>query len=86
MALRRLQGDVGGDGCRISRPSINVPVLIVAGLGDKIVSVGAMEAMAGELRAGALAILPGARHELMMERDSLREQFWAAFDAFVPGS
>jgi lysophospholipase len=67
-------------------PSINVPVLIVAGLGDKIVSVGAMEAMAGELRAGALAVLPGARHELMMERDSLREQFWAAFDAFVPGS
>ncbi len=29
--------------------------------------------------------MPGGRHELMMERDAMREQFWAAFDAFVSG-
>jgi lysophospholipase len=28
----------------------------------------------------------GARHELMMEQDRYRVQFWAAFDAFVPGT
>jgi lysophospholipase len=27
----------------------------------------------------------GSRHEILQERDSIREQFWAAFDAFVPG-
>jgi lysophospholipase len=27
-----------------------------------------------------------AEHEIMMEQDRLRQQFWAAFDAFVPGS
>jgi lysophospholipase len=31
-------------------------------------------------------VIPGARHELLMERNSLRELFWAAFDAFIPGS
>ena len=29
---------------------------------------------------------PGARHEILMEQDRYRDQFWAAFDAFVPGS
>jgi lysophospholipase len=31
-------------------------------------------------------LIPGARHELMMERDVYAGQFWAAFDAFVPGA
>jgi lysophospholipase len=30
--------------------------------------------------------VPGALHEVMQERDGLRARFWAAFDAFVPGS
>ena len=28
----------------------------------------------------------GAEHEVLMERDAVREQFWAAFDAFIPGT
>ena len=67
-------------------PSIGIPTLVMIGMMDRVVSVGAAEMLAEELRAGALVILPGARHELMMERDAVREQFWAAFDAFVPGS
>ena len=31
-------------------------------------------------------VIPGARHEILMEREAIREQFWAAFDAFIPGS
>jgi lysophospholipase len=31
-------------------------------------------------------VIPGARHEILMERDAIRAQFWAAFDAFIPGS
>ncbi len=38
------------------------------------------------LRAGSHLVIPGARHEILMEQDRYREQFWAAFDAFVPGT
>lgn len=64
---------------------ISVPALVVAGMLDGVVSVRSIEAMTAELRTGTLILIPGARHELLMERETLREQFWAAFDAFVPG-
>lgn len=66
--------------------TIQVPILMVAAGHDEVASVPAIEALSGALRAGAHVVVPGARHELMMERDALRELFWAAFDAFVPGS
>ena len=34
---------------------------------------------------GSALVLPTARHEILMESDAIRAQFWAAFDAFVPG-
>ena len=67
-------------------PGIKLPALMVGGSLDQVVSPRAIEALAGELRAGGQVVIAGARHELMMERDTLREQFFAAFDAFVPGS
>jgi lysophospholipase len=67
-------------------PSIKVPVLAVSSALDIVVSVRAIETLAAELRAGAQVAISGARHEVMMEREQIREQFWAAFDAFVPGT
>jgi lysophospholipase len=67
-------------------PSIKAPILIVAAALDRIVSVRAIERLAGELRAGAQVVISGSQHEVLQERDAIREQFWAAFDAFVPGS
>ncbi len=46
----------------------------------------AIEAFASRLKAGHFITLPQARHDLLMERDVFRSQFWAAFDAFVPGA
>jgi lysophospholipase len=66
-------------------PRIRVPVLMLAAGDDQIVVSKAVEALAVRLRAGSQIVLRGARHEIMQERDSIREQFWAAFDAFVPG-
>jgi lysophospholipase len=66
--------------------SIRHPLLIVAAGADTIVSTPAIEEFAIRLRAGSHLILPGARHELLMEQDRFRDQFWAAFDAFVPGA
>lgn len=65
---------------------IRLPVLIVAAGADPVCATPAIERFAARLKAGHAIVLPGARHEILMERDSIREDFWAAFDAFVPGS
>jgi len=65
---------------------IRHPMLIVAAGADAIVSTRATEEFAIRLRAGSHLVLPGAKHEILMEQDRLRSQFWAAFDAFVPGT
>jgi lysophospholipase len=65
---------------------IRQPILIVAAGQDQIVSTPAIDEFAIRLRAGSHLIVPGARHELLMEQDRYRGQVLAAFDAFVPGS
>lgn len=70
------------DFCR----AIRTPVLVAVPTADRVVSVPAMERFAQRLKSGTLVRIPYARHEILMERDSLRNQFWAAFDAFVPGT
>ncbi len=67
-------------------PAVRVPALVISGALDKLVSMTAAEGMAAMLRAGGQVVIPGANHEIMMERDAIRAQFWAAFEAFVPGS
>ena len=62
------------------------PILMIAAGRDQTVSTAAIEDFAMRLRAGSHLIVAGARHELMMEPDRYRAQFWAAFDAFVPGT
>jgi lysophospholipase len=65
---------------------IRQPILIIASGQDQVVSTPAIEQFALRLRTGSHLIIPGARHEILMEQDRYREEFWAAFDAFVPGS
>ncbi|MCB8822411.1 alpha/beta fold hydrolase [Microvirga rosea] len=65
---------------------IRLPTLIIAAGADPVCATPATERFASRLKAGHAIVIPGARHEIMMERDSIREQFWAAFDAFIPGS
>jgi lysophospholipase len=66
--------------------SIRQPILAIAAGRDDIVSTPAIEEFSIRLRAGSHVIIPGARHELLMEQDRFRKQFLAAFDAFVPGT
>lgn len=62
------------------------PILILGAGDDRLVSTAVSEKFAIRLRAGAIIVIRGSRHEILIERDSIRSQFWAAFDAFVPGS
>ena len=66
--------------------ALRQPILIVAAGYDQVVSTSAIENFAGNLLAGSHLILAGARHEILQEQDQYRSQFWAAFDAFVPGT
>jgi len=62
------------------------PILLVAAGRDEVVSTPAIEAFGRNLLAGRHLILAGSRHEILQEQDQYRDQFWAAFDAFVPGT
>jgi lysophospholipase len=66
--------------------SIKVPTLIVAAGADQVVDTRAIERFTQDMRTGSLVTIDGARHELLQEADIYREQFFAAFDAFIPGS
>jgi lysophospholipase len=65
---------------------VALPALIVAAGADKVVGNAALAALARRLRTGHLITLDGSRHEILMERDAIRAAFFAAFDAFVPGT
>jgi len=62
------------------------PILIVAAGQDQLVSTPVIGQFAARLPVGSHLVIAGARHELLMEADRYRSQFWAAFDAFVPGT
>jgi lysophospholipase len=62
------------------------PSLVILAGDDAVVSSPAAESFVRKLRATRAITIPGALHEVMQERDVLRNRFWAAFDAFVPGS
>jgi len=62
------------------------PMLILSCGRDQLVSRVAIENFGSRLPAGSHLVVHGSRHEVMMELDVYRSQFWAAFDAFVPGT
>ena len=66
--------------------AIKVPTLIVVGALDTVISVPAAERLASEVRTGGQVVIAGGLHELLQERDAVREQFFAAFDSFIPGA
>lgn len=74
---------------RLNAPSaaleVRVPTLVIAAGQDPVVSTPAIERFAARLKTGSALVLPTSRHEVLMESDAIRAQFWAAFDAFVPG-
>lgn len=76
--------DMLADPEHISR--IRTPTLFFAAADDKVVANRPMAALAHQMRTADVIMLPTARHEILMERDSIRQSFWAAFDAFIPGS
>ena len=65
---------------------IRQPILMLAASNDAIVSTPAIEEFAYHLRGGSHLVIAGAKQEILQEQDRFRSQFWAAFDAFIPGT
>ncbi len=59
------------------------PLLILIAGEDAVVDSRATATLASRMRGASAITLRGARHEILMERDPIRAQFWAAFDAFM---
>jgi lysophospholipase len=75
---------------KLSQPNtpreITTPCLMIVAGDDRVTDTRAAERFGARLRAGRVIVLDDAQHEVLMERDSLRDQCWKAFDAFIPGA
>jgi lysophospholipase len=63
--------------------AIAAPVLIVGAGRDRIVLTQAAREFAAHLPKGKYVELEDSEHEILMEKDSIRQRFWQAFDAFT---
>jgi lysophospholipase len=61
------------------------PTMVIGAGKDRVVPITSIERFATRLKVGGLIVIPDAQHEILLERDHIRAQFWAAFDAFIPG-
>ncbi len=64
---------------------VKIPILMIGAGSDRIVSNFATREFAERMKNGSNVIIPNARHEILQEVDTVRDQFWAGFDAFIPG-
>ena len=61
---------------------LRIPALITACGADAIVTPSSIEEFAKTAHA-KFANFPGCKHEILLEEDEYRDQFWAMFDAFL---
>jgi len=62
---------------------IDTPVLLAVAEKELIVCRKAQLRLARRLPHSRVLVIPGARHEILMERDELQQIFWDAFDDFI---
>jgi lysophospholipase len=68
------------------RDRFTCPVLMVAAGLDRVVDNEATHRLAETIPGISLIVIRESLHEILTERDEIRDQFFAVFDAFVEGS
>ncbi len=63
--------------------SLKTPVRIISAQCDQLVSSRDHGILASRSPLIDIVTIQGALHEIMMERDDIRSQYWAAVDAFI---
>jgi lysophospholipase len=62
---------------------ILTPLLVFGAGQDSVVRTEAIRALCQIIPNARYVEIEGAKHEILMETDAIRAQFWAEFDAFV---
>lgn len=62
---------------------VRIPVLIATAGEEQLVDNASQEAVVHELPDVRHVTIEGAKHEILMESDAIRQQFWDAFDQLV---
>lgn len=62
---------------------VTAPVLLLSAPRDAVVRAEAHRAVAARLPNAVLKEYPDAKHEVLMERDDIRDRVWADIDAFL---
>lgn len=68
---------------RVTR--VRTPVVVLSAGDEAIVDNLDQRFVTGRLPNGRFVEVPGARHEILQETDTLRAPFWAAFDEMAAG-
>lgn len=63
--------------------NLKTPTLVVSAEDDHFVRTSDHRWLAGQSPLIENVVLKGSLHEIMMERDEIRDKFWSAFDRFV---
>ncbi len=63
--------------------AVATPVLVLSAPNDAIVNAAAHGEVARRFGDATLRVYPDARHEVLMERDPIRDRAWADIDAFL---
>ncbi len=63
--------------------NITTPLLVIGAGADRIVLTAETRAFAARLPHARYLEIAGAGHEMLMERDRFRAEWWTAFDAFI---
>jgi lysophospholipase len=59
---------------------IELPLLLMSAGQDQLIDIASHSPVVARLKHGEHVTVEGAKHEIMMETDPLRAQFWQAFD------
>jgi lysophospholipase len=59
---------------------IRIPILVATAGEEQLVDNASHDAVAAQLPAATHITVAGAKHEILMERDEKRAEFWGAFD------
>lgn len=62
---------------------IQTPIQMVGGVADRVVSIHAQRNLCRRIPDCRFRQIDGARHEILMETDAIRRDFWEIFDTFA---
>jgi lysophospholipase len=59
------------------------PVLVITAGLDRVVDLKATQDFVDHVPGISLVTIRNSQHEILIERDSIRQEFWAAFDSYI---